>query len=196
MGKQEFDHFLRSIPTDSAEPKELLIDWEAEKNMWLQRLSGLHESILEWLGDYRESGRVQIAFRPVQLFEDGIGSYVASEADIFVGNALVKIIPAGTALVGVKGRVDIEGPRDIVRLVLAHRGATHPQIAFRQRIYPSAADKAREEQYWIDEGLGQLLADDWVWKVSTNPPHIHYTDLTQDTFLGSLLRVIEGEDAV
>lgn len=196
MGKQEFDNYLQKAPTETSQATEQLIDWDAEGSMWLQRLDELYLDLEEWLADYQKDGRVQLAFRPIQMFENGIGPYVTRTAEIQVGNALVKLIPIGTALVGVKGRVDLEGPRDTVRFVLAHRNATRPQVAYRQRVYASAQAKAEAEQFLRDRGLEGLLADDWVWKASTNPPHITYTDLTQDTFLGSLLQVINGTDAV
>ena len=195
MGKQEFDNYLRSHTTAPGQLPEQLIDWEAELDLWLKRLDELYQNVQVWLAEYQKEGRVQLAFRPIQFFEDGVGAYVTLEAEICVDNALVKLIPVGTALVGVKGRVDMEGPNGTIRLVLAHREATHPQVAYRQRIHKSEAEAKRVHQFWQEQGLGHLLADDWVWKVSTNPPHIQYTDLTQDTFLGSLLQVISGQEA-
>ena len=33
---------------------------------------------------------------------------------------------------------------------------------------------------------------DWVWKITSNPPRIKYTELNQETFLQCLMEVING----
>jgi hypothetical protein len=188
MGKQDFEQYLRTHPATPGEEPEV-IDWAAEKEVWLRQLDKLYQNVESWLADYQQSGRVTMGFYPIRRFEDGIGWYKAQEANISIGNALVKLVPIGTALLGVKGRVDLEGPSATVHFVLTPREATSPQIV--RRVFISWSKK---EASHPNTALAHL-ADEWVWKVSTNPPHIKYTDLTQDTFLDSLLTVIGGQEA-
>ena len=190
MSKQAFSQFLQhanSRGTATSQDEE--IDWEAEKTLWLSHLNGLYDQVTSWTAEYTQSGQMRIIQDNVQLREPEIGPYAASVLRIWVGTIEVIMMPIGTAVVGTKGRVDLQGPAGIIRLVLGGKNWTHPQLVYRQRKYGSATRKAAALQSVADVGVRD---EEWTWKVSTNPPSIRYHDLTADTFFEALLKVLNG----
>ena len=186
MSKQEFSQFLQhasSRGTATGQGEE--IDWEAEKELWLSQLSRLYSQVTGWTAEYTQSAQM----RNIQLREPEIGSYTAAMLRIWVGTTEVVMTPIGTAVVGTKGRVDLQGPAGTIRFVLGGKDWTHPQLVYRQRQYSSAARKAAALLSLATVGVRD---EEWTWKISTNPPSIRYRDLTADTFFEALLQVLNG----
>ncbi len=114
------------------------------------------------------------------VYEELVGSYDVEQQIIVLGKNTVRLTPIGTFLIGTKGRVDMEGPRGVARLLLAPKEATAPKVSF-----SSAASRG-------DKTEGDPQAIEWSWKLSTPPPHIRYIELTDDSFRAALMGVVNG----
>jgi len=171
----KFDQFIQehiaSLPAQA-------IDLETEKNLWLKKLDDLYELVERSLAPHLKPGSIRLISRTIELHEEQLGNYQVPAIDIAVGRAIVELVPIGTFLIGVRGRVDMTGPRGTARLVIAPEGSTTPTF----RITTPLLDPAQHPE----------SPEAWVWKISTPPPRITYIDLTEESFRETLMGVIDG----
>jgi hypothetical protein len=171
----KFDQFIKehiaSLPAQA-------IDLETEKNLWLEKLDALYDLVERSLAPYLKPGSIRLNFRTIDLYEDQLGNYQVPSLDISVGRAIVKLNPIGTFLIGVRGRVDMNGPRGTARFVIAPSGSPTPT-------FPTAVP-------FLNRSPDAGLSEAWVWKISTPPPRITYIDLTEESFREALMGVVDG----
>ena len=181
--KKHFDDFLKK----EEEKKNPVIDWEARKQEWINHLETLYKNISEWLEDYVASGKIKLEFSDYQLYEEALGSYNVRKLDIHLGNNIATLTPIGTFLIGARGRVDIKGMRNVIKLILVDKESKKPNISVRIVLSDEEEKKYQEEQK--NKPKKEM---NWTWKITTNPPNIKYTELDQDTFFESLIKVMNG----
>lgn len=183
MGKKEFDDFLRK----EEEKKKPTVDWDAEKNWWLKQLDILYTDIQGWLKEYIEKKKISVEFSNIDIYEEALGTYTARQMRIKVSDKIATLTPIGTILIGTKGRIDMKCNAESIRFILADRHATGPKIVMKE--YLSEEEKRKDNGAENKQAKPQI---EWVWKITTDPPRIKYTDLNQDTFLQSLMLVCNG----
>lgn len=183
MSKKEFDSFLKR----ENDNKRSSVDWEAEKKKWIENLDILFNDIKSWLKEYVDSQKIIVKLNNIDIFEEALGSYSVQEMTIIVGNKTAKLTPIGTILIGTKGRVDLTGKMGSVRFILAPMDAKGPKIEITEFTSQEEMIKHTEEQKNKKKSLINL-----VWKITSNPPKIKYSDLNQDSFLQCLMEVING----
>jgi hypothetical protein len=83
------------------------IDWNAERDWWLEALNALHQEIEGWLTPLKQKGFVAIKKTPVRLSEENIGAYAANALVLEFGPQGIVLQPAGTLIMGARGRVDM-----------------------------------------------------------------------------------------
>lgn len=170
------DRFMQFVQEQrrQAEMDAAAMTPERDKQRWLEHLQRLDDQVRAWLSEYIEAGAVEVVTEPIVVQEEQVGQYQAPQAKIHVGSHTVKLKPIGAFLIGAYGRVDMEGPRGICRLILVPENANTPRILL------NAADRS----------LDQAVA--LAWKIATPPPATKYIALTKDTFQDQLMRVVQG----
>jgi hypothetical protein len=93
----------------------------------------------------------------------------------------VELDPIGTNLIGARGRADMHGRRGTVRFVLVGKTSSRPNVRV------SLADASKGSRTEIASKDSEI---EWSWKIATPPPRIEYLELNQESFLDSLLEVI------
>lgn len=181
MGKKEFDIFLKK----EAQYQKPEVNWSYEKKNWLANLENLFSDVQTWLREYVDAGKVRLEFNDIDIQEEVLGTYQAKELKIFIGNKMALLTPIGTILIGTRGRADLSGRAGTIKFILADKNATGPKIEV----------NVFTEDNKINEGKSQghkpKTPLNLVWKITSNPPKIDYTDLNQDTFLQCLMEVIK-----
>lgn len=105
-----------------AEKESTPVDWNAEREWWLEALRALHGQITEWLAPLQQKGLLTIKKTPVRLSEEHIGAYAADALVLEFGPQAIVLEPKGTLIIGARGRIDIfrRGYRsDQVMLILS-----------------------------------------------------------------------------
>ena len=173
---QDFTAFVRSQQPRKGEDA---VDWDLRRDEWLAYLDSLYADIQKFLKDFIEDGTISVSFLDVPLTEENIGAYVARSMQIKIGLRTVTLTPIGTLLIGTKGRVDIIGTAGRSRLILADKDTT-----------------SARQMVTVTVGHGSFPADppprkpvNWVWKIVSAPPQIHFSELNEDTFLQVLMEV-------
>jgi hypothetical protein len=181
MSKKEFAEFMsRQVPRTEEPP----IDWEGEKKEWLMLLDSLYQMIQKFLAEYIKSGQISVAYKGIELNEEGIGRYSARIMSLVFGTNQISLTPIGTMLIGTKGRVDMNGPRGTRRLLLADRNSTGIKVVVTTRtIRPGVPLPQRAPE--------PIRKPDWEWKlvIPYAPPQASYQKLTQDAFLDALMEI-------
>lgn len=166
------DRFKQFVREQQKQADAAAMTPEQDKQRWLDSLRDLEMQVRGWLAEYNDDG-IEVQTEDILLNEDAVGTYKASQIKIRVGSHTVKLKPIGTFLIGAYGRVDMEGPRGISRLTLVPANASGPKVLFNAEL-PSAQSVPL------------------AWKIATPPPTIKFIDLTKDTFLDEMMRVVQG----
>lgn len=181
MTKEEFEKFLEQKAGTMKEGKP--IDWESKKREWLKNLGRFYSTIDAYLAPYLKSGRIEMASSSVRLTEDYIGTYEAECRTIFVGSDRVQLVPAGTLLIGAKGRVDMNGPLGTVKFILTGKHSTGVGITWTVR--------GKEERPARNAPVPKpAVPEELVWKIATPPPKVQFIELTSETFFSALTDVV------
>lgn len=179
MGKKEFEEFLK----ETKEKKESAIDWTKQRDEWLKCVKKLYDQINEWLSEYIKKNKITINYRSMQITEDFIGTYDAAIMEILIGKTTISLTPIGTIMVATKGRVDMMGPSDTIRFVLADKDSSEIKVTSTIVVNPKESKKVKEKPKTIDDKIN------WVWKIVTNNQNIKLVDLDMDNFFDALMRV-------
>jgi len=177
MTNTSFDDFIKQRSEVS---KKAEIDWQAECDKWKKHLSEFHDKVEGFLKPYTDSHKLKVTRKKVDLHEEYIGSYKADALDILLGNTKITLKPIGTNIIGAKGRVDMIGPRGIVRFVLVSRDSNGPKISV--QIGKQSKEVSSEEK------IEPILE----WKISTSSPRISYMELVEESFQTALMEVVNG----
>jgi hypothetical protein len=177
MSKSEFDEFVKRQQIEqqaAATAKQQLGEWH-------RYLGALYEKIESYLQTYVANETARIEYVNLALNEEFIGSYLAQRMILKIGRSTITFTPIGTMIIGMKGRVDVQGPSGQVSLFLVSKQATSArslvQVTFRRPgdpPHPSA------------EAIKEI---EWVWKIGTPPPEMRFLELTQETFFDMILEV-------
>jgi hypothetical protein len=185
MAEKSFDDFVRrehqAAQVLDGEP----IDWQREKNEWLEQLDQLFAQITEYLGPYVTDGQIKIAYSPIELNEENIGPYSAKEMIIAIGGKIIKLEPIGTLFIGTKGRVDVVGPFSRARLMLlnSHLKSLSQLFKVSVHVVGKALPPPKPRTPSVVE---------WAWRIVARPPRQELTEFNKENFLNLLLEVSNG----
>jgi len=155
------------------------VDSARELEEWLDWLSRLYQTVEGQLAKYIESGEIKLSYREITLNEEYIGSYAARQMILRIGRSEITLTPAGTMFLGIKGRVDVEGPAGRAHLMLVDRKAEGlPVIRIVEGVQSSVEPAAPIE---------------WAWKIQENNLGIRrYIELTPESLFNVLVEVANG----
>ena len=183
MDKTRFDEFVNK----KSNSEKQTINWDEKLKRWKTFIDTLYQNINGWLKEYVDSGKIKIRTREIEIFEEALGNYKVQSMEITIGSDMVTLKPIGTILIGTIGRVDLIGKSNVQKLVLADKKATNPQIktciSFDEKEPKANVAKMKE---------AANTPVDWVWKITSNPPRIKYSELNQESFFDCLMNVING----
>ena len=187
MSKSDFDEFVKR---QQAERQETTAPFDPQEELaeWLRYLDVLYKDITRYLDGYISTGEAQIGYRNITVNEDFIGDYVAPEMILKIGRSAVTFTPIGTMLIGMKGRVEVEGPFGRARLFLVNKLATSAHSLFQVRVTHRIGDRIGDPPLHRPSPQ-EIKKIQWVWKIATPPPEMRFIELTQDSFYDMILEV-------
>lgn len=182
MSRTEFDKFVQR--KNAEEDVVPAFDPKRRLDEWIHYLRVLYNTVNEFLAPYIEGGTAQTEIRDISLNEEFSGPYTVQQLLIRIGNSTITLCPIGTMLIGSKGRVDVQGPRGIMRLVLINKNVTHARQLISVRISTPGAPPLPPQP-----NSDQI---EWTWKIATPPPEMKFIDLTADNFFDMILSVADA----
>lgn len=179
MSKKDFEEFLKKHATKTPEKE---IDWEVQKEEWLEYIKQFYESVKEWLEPYKADGKVSYDFKPLMLTEENIGTYEVDAMHVNFAGQKITLEPIGTLLIGTKGRIDLEGARGRVQFILADKDSKGMKVNVSVSIGEQPEKKPEERK-----------VPDWTWKIVLREPRkISYAEFNEDNFFDALMEIVNG----
>ena len=184
MHSKDFDEYVRrQVEAPPAGPP---VDWNKQRDEWLGYLNRLYEQVESFLGKYVSARQIRFQYQTIELNEEQIGSYSARQMVLRIGKQEVRLVPIGTLLIGLKGRVDVVGSSGKAQIVLVDSDPRSllPEPGFRYDKSPKPPVKVSM--------LPAPLKIQWEWKILTRPPERRFIDLTQESFFDLIMEVAHG----
>ncbi len=166
-----FDKFLADQKADKAKYGDL----SERKAQWVAKIDALYGQVRTLLEPYQANGSMEFALSLSEIHEEELGSYQARSLTINLGVSSVRFMPVGTMLLGSPGRVDLVGLRGSVRFVLVLPEMDRP-------MHVAAAESKRSP----------LDLAPYVWKISTSPPGIRYSDINTASLQSAIMEAANG----
>ena len=177
MGANDFAKFVADQQTSAAEDST---DWTGMLEEYLKDLNLLYRKLVDFLSEYEEKGSISHSFGTKALTEENIGTYVAPKMDIKIGRQYIHLEPAGTLLIGIRGRVDVIGSAGRAQILLVHEKAKSAA-----ELYP----------VWVNVGGKPGVPDrqeqlyPWVWKIATRGVPKKFVEIDKDSFYELLMEI-------
>lgn len=178
MANSDFNTFIDEQTAPPVAEQE--VDWEQQREEWLQYLDQFYGLVEEFMGEYVNRGKVGLRRSSKTLNEEFIGEYSAATMAMDIGRNSIVFDPVGTNLIGVKGRVDMQGAKGVVKFVLVPEGTT--VVGWKARIVVGA-DPVPEPVEPVER---------WEWKIATPPPKVRCVELCRDSFQDAVMEVVKG----
>lgn len=179
MSKKDFESMLDK---HDAVQKKSEIDWDAQKNEWIDFIEQFYSSIEEWIKPYVDLHKLTYEYKKISLSEENIGTYDVDVMNINFAGQQVKIEPIGTLLIGTKGRIDMEGARGRVQFILADKDSKGMKV----NVSISIDGESKKEQQKTE-------TPNWTWKiVLRDSRRISYEDFTEENFFNGLMEIINA----
>ena len=173
--------FLEFVERKTAQAKsEKTVDWDKRKADWLRELEELYVSMEGHLKPFARE--IVIERKPIQLWEDDLGSYDAEKLMFTIGHDKIVAKPIGTILIGARGRVDLSGPRTTLKIVLlGDRGSTQTK--------QTEADRVAEDSRNFKVS-GKV--EDAGWYITRKPPERSVVPFSAESFREAIMEVSGG----
>ena len=178
MADTTFSAFIEQQTAPST--ADLEIDWDQKRKEWLQHLDQFYKLVEEFMREYVDQGKVRLQRGTKELHEEFIGDYSVDTMALHIGLNKVVFDPAGTNLIGAKGRVDMRSAKGTVKFVLVPEDTTAVNWTFR----------VAEDPDPIPEPIAPV--ENWTWKIATPPPRVRCVELCKDSFQDAVMEVVNG----
>ncbi|MEK7434954.1 MAG: hypothetical protein AABZ74_17600 [Cyanobacteriota bacterium] len=117
MSSELTDFFKKKKKQDESEK----IDWQKNKDEWLETISTFNEQIITWLKDPLDNDFVKYNIEYLNINEYLFGNYQAPSIVITSGNDKVYFKPIEKFVLGFNGRIDIISFTDSKTLVYVNK---------------------------------------------------------------------------
>lgn len=158
------------------------IDWEKNKNEWLEQLQSLYKIIENAVAPFD----IEVKKSPKTIVEQFIGAYEADELRLIIGQKVITFSPKGTLLIGTKGRVDVIYGNKIEKLVLIHKSVNSPKDQIKVSISPEENKKSEKKKKQASN------ASDFTWRLLSNSPNYTYEEINEGKILILIMDLIDG----
>ena len=182
MYNRDFDEFVKR--QHQPPPEIAAIDWEKERDEWLQHLKQLYTLVESFIAEYISAGQIQKEYRIIEMTEEYIGSYKAQEMVLKVGRQELHLEPIGRLIFRAKGRVDVVAPAGRAQLWLVDNDAKRPSDLIHINI-SIGKDRPRK----VEQSEKQTTL---AWKMVTPPPDRRLINLDPEAFFHLIMELANG----
>ena len=177
MSKKDFEDLLIKHESKSEEKE---IDWQKQKEEWLDYIRSFYSSVESWLNPFKKAGKLTFKYKKSQLTEDYIGTYDVDIMIVDFAGQKLRLEPIGTLLIGTKGRIDMEGTRGRVQFILADKDSKGMKVDV--SISVDSEPQKKEERQKVPN---------WTWKIVLRESRkISYEEFNEENFFDALMEIV------
>ncbi len=181
MSRKQFEEFLSE--KEEKQKKIADIDWDKNKNEWLQYLDKLYKLFQDSLRDYEQKGSVHIKVDRVSTSEEYIGTYTVPVMEIRIAGETIKLKPFGTNVLGAKGRVDMSGRKGSATLLLV-------DSRLKSMLDNIPETGHRNTRLKFDRSFPRQSEITWEWRFVFPPPTRQYMPVNEDTIYSTIMDLV------
>lgn len=179
MSKKDFEDLLKKHESKSEEKE---IDWQSQKDEWLEFIDQFYKTIEQWLSPYREQGTVSYSYKELQLTEEYIGTYTVKVMIVDFAGQKLTFEPIGTLLIGTKGRIDMEGVKGRVQFILADKDSKGMKVSVSISIDGEKQEEKKKQK-----------TPDWTWKIVLRESRkVSFVEFNEGNFFDALMEIVNG----
>ncbi len=84
------------------------INWEKNKNDWLDSVNRLYKKIRdEWFAELEDEDLLKFSIAPISITEEDLGTYSVNKMEISYATDSIVLEPVGSNIIGCEGRIDL-----------------------------------------------------------------------------------------
>jgi len=134
------------------------IDWEKNKNKWINSVNHLFEIIQDdWFSELEDEGLLKIQTLPIYITEEHIGKYSIDKMEITYATGSIVFEPAGRNIIGGEGRIDLylkgEFGKGLMLILFRENGQDNWTLVNKQN--------RREQELLTKESLEKVI-EQWI----------------------------------
>jgi len=149
-------------------------------------LEQLYKLTTDALSELINENLIQVKKEKINIYEESLGNYDVDMLLLTINSNKIKFVPAGTMLIGSKGRVDVYGPFGSEKFMLIRKGISKPG----DLIKVSISGQSGKIQTSTPK---KLTIDDWEWKtLPSESKWMKFDDVTSETITDLVMRMING----
>lgn len=150
----------------------------------------LYNIVKDSVSELIDEGLIKVQIETIRIYEEFLGEYEIESLLFTINSKKIKFVPAGTMLIGSKGRVDVFGPFGSEKFMLIRKGIKKPGDLITVTIrHVGSEDESKEK----NETRKKLTIDDWEWKtLPSDNRWVKFDDVTPDTITDLIMRMING----
>ncbi|WP_336238360.1 hypothetical protein [Enterobacter chuandaensis] len=162
---------------------------EQQIKEYIELVERLYKLTTDSIAELINEGLIQVQREKTRIYEESVGEYEIDSLFLSINSKKIKFIPAGTMLIGSKGRVDVFGPFGSEKFMLIRKGVKNPRDLINVTVSIGSSKENKEEK----ERPQRLTVDDWEWKtLPSDNRWVKFDDVTSDTITDLIMRMING----
>ncbi|ELW7373741.1 hypothetical protein SM879_004445 [Yersinia enterocolitica] len=172
------------------EEEEQIFDPEEQVKEYRELVEKLYSLSISSIEDLIKEDLIKVSREKINIYEESLGEYEIDSLILSINSKKIKFVPAGTMLIGSKGRVDVFGPFGSEKFMLIMKGVKSPSdlIKIRVKVAGSSSDVEPKK-----ESRKKPTLDDWEWKTMPSDNRwMKFDDVNSDTITSIITRMING----
>lgn len=106
-GKKEEKHGGLKSKFQKIAQKNLTVDWEGRKTLFVKQTGELYKKVQGWLAEYSKQGHLSCRLNKLTLTEEYLGNYEVEALEVNIGGHGVIFQPVEMNFLGTLGRIDL-----------------------------------------------------------------------------------------
>lgn len=175
------------------EENEQSFDASEQINDYISLVEKLYDLFISSVDELIKEGLIKETREKIKISEEYLGEYEIDSLILSINSNKIKLIPAGTMLIGSKGRVDVFGPFGSEKFMLIRKGVKSPSDLVKIKVHISGIDHERKEEKEEKEERKKITIADWEWKTMPSDNRwVRFDDVNSETVTNIIMRMING----
>ncbi|VVT52232.1 hypothetical protein UYSO10_3936 [Kosakonia radicincitans] len=187
MSIKDLKSFITQQKQKQQEEEEAFIPEEQIKEYQLL-VERFYKLVTDSISELIEDELIIVDRERIKISEEALGEYEIDSLLLLINSKKIKFVPAGTMLIGSKGRIDVFGPFGSEKYLLIRKGVSKPRDLVQIRVRDASGKHEEPSKLHA-----KLTIEDWEWKtLPSDSRWMNFNDVTSETIADLIMRMING----